>query len=75
MLQNTGKILILTGAVLITTGLILLLAGKLPFAEKLPGDITIQKKNFHFSFPLATGILISLLLTVIINIVYCFFRK
>ncbi|MFN3884589.1 MAG: DUF2905 domain-containing protein [Rhodocyclaceae bacterium] len=56
---------------LIVLGLVLLLAGllwpwltKFPFG-RLPGDINIERENFHFYFPLTTSILLSLLLTVI----------
>ena len=40
-----------------------MLAGKIPWIGKLPGDITIQRKNFTLYFPLATSILISIVLT------------
>jgi hypothetical protein len=39
------------------------LSGKIPWLGRLPGDILIQRKNFSFYFPLATGILISIILT------------
>ncbi len=38
---------------------------KIPYLGKLPGDILIQKKNFTFYFPLATSILISIILSLI----------
>jgi hypothetical protein len=44
-------------------GKVMLVSGKIPLLGKLPGDITIQRKNFTFYFPLATSILISILLT------------
>ncbi len=62
-LNNPGKILILAGLFLVLTGVVLLFAGKIPFLGKLPGDIYIKKENFIFYFPLATGLLISLLLS------------
>lgn len=42
---------------------------KIPFFGKLPGDIRIERKNFVFYFPLTTSILLSLILTIIINII------
>ena len=63
-----AKGLILFGLILVILGGIMLLAGKIPWLGKLPGDIYIQKKNFSFYFPLATCILISLLLTLILNL-------
>ncbi len=64
-IQHIGKVLIILGVIIIAIGGLLLLSGKLPWIGRLPGDILIQKKNFTFYFPLATSILLSLLLTLI----------
>jgi Protein of unknown function (DUF2905) len=66
MTAELGKILITTGAVLLVLGCVFLLSGKLPWIGKLPGDIVIHKKNFTFYFPLATGLIASLILTLIL---------
>lgn len=66
MTAELGKILITTGAVLLVLGAIFLLSGKLPWIGKLPGDIVIHRKNFTFYFPLATGLIASLILTLIL---------
>lgn len=69
-----GRFLIITGIVIIVLGIILMLSGKVSWLSqyfgKLPGDIIIQKKNFIFYFPLATSILISILLTLIFWIIW-----
>lgn len=62
---DIGKMLIIFGVVSIIIGGILMLSGKVPWFGRLPGDILVQKKNFTFYFPLATSILISVLLTLI----------
>ena len=64
-IQYIGKFLIILGAVIIAFGGLLLLSGKISWLGRLPGDIVIQKKNFTFYFPLATSILLSILLTLI----------
>ncbi|MGB9767522.1 MULTISPECIES: DUF2905 domain-containing protein [Dictyoglomus] len=64
-----GKWLILFGFILILLGLIFVFMDKIPFLGKLPGDIRIERKNFVFYFPLTTSILLSLILTIIINII------
>jgi len=64
-IQHIGKVFIILGVIIIAIGGFLLLSGKLPWIGRLPGDILIQKKNFTFYFPLATSILLSLLLTLI----------
>ncbi len=60
-----GKLLILFGIFIILIGLFLVLSDKLPWIGRLPGDIVIKKDRFTFYFPLATCILLSLLLTLI----------
>lgn len=60
-----GKILILFGIFIILIGFLLLLSDKLPWMGRLPGDIIIKRERFTFYFPLATCILLSLLLTFI----------
>jgi membrane protein implicated in regulation of membrane protease activity len=63
--QYIGRFLIIIGIVLSAIGEILLLSGKIPWLGRLPGDIIIQRKNFSFYFPLATSILLSVILTFI----------
>jgi len=60
-----GKMLFIFGIVLIVLGLFLMLAEKIPYIGRLPGDIIIQKKNFTFYFPIATSIIISIILTLL----------
>lgn len=65
-----GTILIGFGAFLMLLGALLLLLEKFG-VPRLPGDILIQKGNFTFYFPLVTMLLVSLVLTIVVN----FFRK
>jgi hypothetical protein len=60
-----GKILIITGAVIVVIGAIMMLSGKLPWIGRLPGDIMVQKKSFTFYFPIATCILLSIIISII----------
>lgn len=69
--QPLAKMIIIAGIALVVFGLILLFAGKIPFIGRLPGDIYIQRKNFTVYFPLATSILLS----IIISLILYFFRK
>ncbi|MCX7913879.1 MAG: DUF2905 domain-containing protein [Thermodesulfovibrionales bacterium] len=71
-LENFGKILIIGGLIIIAIGALLMLSGKISWLGRLPGDIIIQKKNFTFYFPLATSILISIFLTLIL---WLFFKR
>ena len=62
-MPGLGKTLIVIGLLVAVLGLLITLAGKLPWIGRLPGDITIKRDNFTFYFPLATSILLSLLLS------------
>ncbi|MGD0336965.1 MAG: DUF2905 domain-containing protein [Candidatus Omnitrophota bacterium] len=64
-MHEIGKTLIIFGVVLIGVGLLLTFFNKVPFLGKLPGDILVEKNNFTFYFPLATSILISIILSLI----------
>ena len=58
------------GAVIILVGIIIyFFHDKLNWIGKLPGDIRVEKENFKFYFPLTTMILLSLAITLIINLV------
>jgi hypothetical protein len=64
-IQHIGKLLLLLGIILAAIGALILLAGKVSWIGRLPGDILIQKKNVTFYFPLATSILVSIVLTLL----------
>jgi len=68
-MNELAKGLILLGAVLIAVGLILLFFQKVPFLGKLPGDILIKRENYTFYFPLATSIVVSLLISLILYLI------
>jgi uncharacterized protein HemY len=68
---DVGKTLIYLGVILVILGVVISLAGKLPWLGHLPGDIYIQRDRFTFYFPLATCILISVIITVVLY----FFRR
>lgn len=73
-MQGLGKILIIVGIVAILAGIILIWMPRIPFSGKLPGDILVKRENFTFYFPLATSIVISVLLSVILYLVRRFFH-
>ncbi|SVA78656.1 uncharacterized protein METZ01_LOCUS131510 [marine metagenome] len=63
------KTIILIGLTIVVIGLAYPVLKRLPFG-KLPGDIFYQSENFSFAFPVITCIVISIVLTIVIN----FFR-
>jgi len=72
LFQEFGRILIIMGIVVTVLGALLFFGGKIPGIGRLPGDIFVQRGNFTFYFPLMTAILLSIILTVVLNL---FFRR
>ena len=71
-----GKWIVLIGLGLTVLGGLVWLAGRLGLPlGRLPGDINIQNGNFSFYFPCASSILISLLLTVLLNVAVRLLRR
>jgi hypothetical protein len=60
-----GKTLIIIGLVLAVVGVLVVMGEKIPWIGRLPGDFTFRGEKFTFYFPLATSILVSIVLTVI----------
>ncbi|MEJ5256690.1 MAG: DUF2905 domain-containing protein [Fervidobacterium sp.] len=73
-MREIGRLLIVVGVVTITMGLMILLISKMSDLKWLPGDIVIRKKNFVFIFPITTMIILSVALTIILNIISKFFK-
>lgn len=65
-IKGLARILILFGALLMGCGLLLYFFGSFPPFGRLPGDIYIKREGFSFYFPITTGILISILLSLIL---------
>jgi hypothetical protein len=65
-MPGIGKSLIIIGLIIAAVGVVLTLADKVPWLGRLPGDIYIKRDNFTFYFPLATSILISVILSLIL---------
>ena len=65
-MHDLGKILIAFGLLLVLAGVVLVLVGRVPWMGRLPGDIHIQRGSFTFYFPLATSLVLSIVLTLIL---------
>jgi membrane protein implicated in regulation of membrane protease activity len=64
-MTGLGRMLMIAGGVLLVVGALLSLGGRVPWLGRLPGDIVIERPNFRFYFPIATSIVISIILTLI----------
>jgi membrane protein implicated in regulation of membrane protease activity len=71
-MPDFGKLLIIVGGFIVVVGLFLTLGLRIPFLGKLPGDISIDRGNVHFYLPIVTSLLLSLVLTLVLNV---FFRR
>jgi hypothetical protein len=69
MLSEVGKWIVFTGLALILLGGVLWLIGRVPFLGRLPGDIHFETDGVSCFIPLATSILLSLLLTLLFNLI------
>ena len=69
-MADLGKLLIFFGAVLLLAGIVLVVMGRtnLPLG-RLPGDIVYRGKHTTFYFPLATCLLLSVVLTIVLYVV------
>jgi hypothetical protein len=63
-----GKMLIVAGLMLAAIGILFLFADKIPYLGRLPGDIYIKTDRLSFYFPIATSIIISIILTIIFSL-------
>lgn len=66
-----GKYLVVAGLLVAGIGVLLMVSGKVGWIGRLPGDIVIKRENFTFYFPLATSILIS----VVLSLLFWLFRR
>ncbi|MGH2682229.1 MAG: DUF2905 domain-containing protein [Actinomycetota bacterium] len=66
-LSSLGRYLLIAAVLIAVVGVVLLAVGK-GLIPRLPGDIAIERKNVRIYFPLGTSILISLVLTVLLNL-------
>jgi len=73
-MQPFPKTLIIAGILLVLVGTIWQLGSSTFNFGKLPGDISIEKPNFKFYFPLTTSIIISIILTIIFFL-YNYFKN
>ena len=66
-MSSFGRTLIIIGTIIVALGLLVTFGGRLPLRiGRLPGDILIKGKHSVFYFPLATGLLLSLLVSLVV---------
>ncbi len=66
--QGMGRLIVVFGLLMVGLGVLMMLIGRVPGLGRLPGDIVWRRENVTFYFAPATSILLSILLTVILNL-------
>ncbi|PYM41773.1 MAG: DUF2905 domain-containing protein [Candidatus Rokuibacteriota bacterium] len=64
--HEIGRMLVVFGLLIALVGVALVLVGRVPWLGRLPGDVHIQRGNWTFYFPLATSLLLSVVLSLIL---------
>ncbi len=72
-LQQIGRLVLVAAATLGVIGLLLLVGGKLGLGS-LPGDVRLEGERWSCFFPVVTSIVLSLLLTIVLHVVFRWFR-
>jgi hypothetical protein len=73
-MSDWGRVMMLIGAAVFFVGLLMTFAGRLPWFGQLPGDIVIDRGNVKIFAPIAPMIVLSIVLTVILNLAARLFR-
>lgn len=67
-MNELARLLIFAGVALLVLGAVLLVAPRVPLIGRLPGDLRFEWRGVRFYFPLATGIILSVILTILLNL-------
>ena len=69
-MQLIGKYLIIAGIIMVITGVLLyFFSSQFHWFGRLPGDIRVERENFKFYFPVTSMILVSIIITILINLI------
>lgn len=73
--SDIGKLLLVIGGGVVLLGLLILVAGRIPFLGRLPGDIFVRRGSGTFYFPVVTWLVVSIVLTIVVNVVLFLVRR
>jgi Protein of unknown function (DUF2905) len=74
-LSQLGRVLIAFGAVLLVIGMLFVVGGRIPFLGRLPGDLVFEREGLTIFVPFATMLLLSVILTIVLNVVVRLFDR
>jgi len=67
-MYDLGRFLVILGSIAVLVGVALMLAPRIPWLGRLPGDIVIQRGPVTLYFPLMTSIVLSVVVTLLLNL-------
>jgi ABC-type Fe3+ transport system permease subunit len=73
--EQLGRLMLALGGIVVGLGLLLLLASRFPLLGRLPGDLHLRWGNVSCFFPLVTGLVLSILATIVLNVILWLLRK
>jgi hypothetical protein len=73
--SDLGRLLIIAGGIFVVVGLFFLLGARVPWLGRLPGDVFYQRDGLTIAVPIVTCIVVSVVLTIVLNVAGRFFRQ
>jgi hypothetical protein len=73
--EQLGRLMLVLGVVVVGLGLLMLLASRFPLLGRLPGDLHLRWGNVSCFIPVVTGLVLSILATVVLNLIVWLLRK
>ena len=73
-MNEIGRTLMILGGLLFVIGLLLTFSGRIPWLGHLPGDVAIERENYRVYAPFGTMIVVSIVLTLLLNLITRWFR-
>jgi hypothetical protein len=74
-METVDRMLHIFGGIFVISGLLLVVLGRIPVMGQLPGDVHIEWRNISCYLPLASGILLGVLATIVLNLIIWLLRK
>lgn len=69
-MHDLGRFLLVAGLLVAAIGAGMLVLPQVPWLGRLPGDISVERENFSFHFPLVTCLIVSAVLTLLLNLLF-----
>jgi hypothetical protein len=73
-MSSLGRWLVVFGVLLVVFGIVLMFSDRIPWLGRLPGDIVVQRDGVTVFIPIATMIVVSVVLTAVLNLAARLFR-